>query len=415
MELGRRIDQLLRDLTPQVLAVLVRRTGDFSSAEDAMQESAICAIRAWEREGIPSNPRAWLITSGLRWWIDEHRRDIARQQRELGVVSQPVTPEDEVASEDDTLALFFMCCHPALTPTAAIPLTLRAVGGLTTSQIAAAFLLPETTIGQRISRAKRTIRNAGIPAQPLMPADNPADNTARLAEVLHVLYLMFNAGYTVPEELGREPLSVTTEAIRLVRQLLALTPWHADTKALLALMLLTEARRSARLGPNGELVPLHDQDRTHWDSGLLSEGLELARGALADGPRTEYQIQTAVSVLHLTAPSVVETDWSQILRLYERLERMTGNPMVGLSKAVAIAMVSGSEYGLEAVHAVEAKLRGHHRVHVVKAYLLEQTGKHAEAAKEYGAAAAVTTSVAERNYCRTKAATLASTAIGEEG
>ena len=402
------IEQLLRELTPQVLGTVVRRFRDFAAAEDAVQEASLAAAMQWPREGLPNNPRAWLTQVAFRRMTDQIRSDSARRSRESELVrEQDVTVEPDVnitPHEDDTLVLLFMCCHPSLTQSSAIALTLRAVGGLTTTEIAHAFLVPEATMAQRISRAKQTIKNSGIPFQ--LPTAE--ERTQRLRAVLHVLYLIFNEGYTTSggTELHRTDLS--REAIRLTRIVHELQPDDTEVAGLLALMLLTDARRLARTTADGDLVPLPEQDRTRWNKEQIAEGVALISATLPKGLVGPYQLQAAVAALHDEAERAEDTDWPQILALYEVLGRMSDNPMVRLNHAVAAAMVHGPAKGLELLDALEADARisEHHRLHAVRAHLLELAGRRGDAVAHYRAAATKTASLPERNYLLTKAARL---------
>ncbi|APR86424.1 RNA polymerase sigma-70 factor, ECF subfamily protein [Minicystis rosea] len=406
-----RVERLLRDLAPQVLGVIVRRYRDFPASEDAVQEALIAAAAQWPREGVPDEPRAWLIHVAARRITDQVRSDASRRRREAFVVSL-VPPEeqlalaadDEVREQDDALLLLFMCCHPALTPPSAIALTLRAVGGLTTAEIASAFLVPEATMAQRISRAKQTIKASGVPFQ--MPTIE--DSAARLGAVLHVLYLIFNEGYTSSSgpDLHRPDLS--SEAIRLTRTVHALLPDDGDVAGLLALMILTDARRAARTGPAGELIPLSDQDRSLWDRAAIAEGVALISQTLSRGSLGEYQIQAAIAAVHDEAARVEDTDWPQILALYGVLLQMSDNPMVTLNHAIATAMVHGPAAGLERLRALDgdARLADHHRLDAVRAHLFERAGDYDAAIPLYDRAAARTTSVPERNYLMMQAARL---------
>lgn len=402
-------DQLLRELAPQVLGAVIRRFGDFSAAEDSVQEAMLAASVQWPRDGVPDNPRGWLIHVASRRMIDYVRSEFARQQREAAVAAEldPVAPApaDEIETDrDDTLVLLFMCCHPALSPASAIALTLRAVGGLTTSEIANAFLVPETTMAQRISRAKQTIKASGEPFR--VPTDR--DRAERLGAVLHVLYLIFNEGYSssVGPDLQRRDLA--SEAIRLTRAAHQLLPDAAEAAGLLALMLLTDARRSARTGPAGELIPLMDQDRTRWDQREIAEGIALISATLPKGSIGPYQLQAAIAAVHDEAARPEETDWPQILALYTVLDRLDDNPMVKLNTAIATAMVHGPAVGLELLAALDRDKRvaGHHRLDSVRAHLLELAGDRAAAVRHYRIAAGKTTSIPERNYLMTKAAQL---------
>jgi RNA polymerase sigma factor (sigma-70 family) len=406
------IEQLLRELTPQVIGTVVRRFRDFAAAEDAVQEASLAAALQWPREGLPDNPRAWMTQVAFRRMTDQIRRDSARRMREselvrdLGGTQEPsIEPNvDLSANDDDTLVLLFMCCHPSLTQTSAIALTLRAVGGLTTAEIAHAFMVPEATMAQRISRAKQTIKSSGIPFQ--MPT--PEERAQRLRAVLHVLYLIFNEGYTSSggSELHRADLS--QEAIRLTRIVRDLQPHDTEVAGLLALMLLTDARRRARVTPEGDLIPLSKQDRTLWNNDQISEGVALISETLPKGAVGPYQLQAAIAAVHDEATQADETDWPQILALYDVLRRMSDNPMVKLNRAVAAAMVQGPAKGLELLDELESdsRMANHHRLHAVRAHLLELAGNYAEAIANYRAAAARTGSMPERNYLLTQAAQL---------
>ena len=394
---------LLRDLAPRALGAVVRRYGHFADAEDAVQEALLAAATTWPADGTPDNPLAWLIRVASRKMADQYRRDEARRRREDLAASWSLIPHEPVPAHDDTLILMLMCCHPSLSPGAAIPLTLRAVGGLTTREIAAAFLVPEATMAQRISRAKAKLKAADEPFA-LPP---PGQGGERLPSVLHVLYLIFNEGYAASDgpDLARTDLS--GEAIRLARDVHAALPEDPEATGLLALMLLTDARRAARTRPGGELVPLAEQDRARWDRRLITEGLTLLTGALRRGRPGEYQVQAAIAALHDQAPSHAQTDWAQILALYDRLEQLTGNPMVTLNRAVATAMVHGPDAGLALLDGLGGRLGDHHRLHSVRAHLLEQAGDGQHAIAEFEAAAARTTNLRERDYLVTKAARLA--------
>jgi RNA polymerase sigma factor (sigma-70 family) len=394
---------LLRDLAPRALGAVVRRYGHFADAEDAVQEALLAAATTWPADGTPDNPLAWLIRVASRKMADQYRRDEARRRREDLAASWSLIPHEPVPAHDDTLILMLLCCHPALSPGAAIPLTLRAVGGLTTREIAAAFLVPEPTMAQRISRAKSKLKAADQPFA-LPP---PGQGGERLVSVLHVLYLIFNEGYAASDgpDLARTDLS--GEAIRLARDVHAALPTDPEATGLLALMLLTDARRPARTRPGGELVPLAEQDRARWDRGLITEGLTLLTGALRQGQPGEYQVQAAIAALHDQAPSHAQTDWVPILALYDRLEQLAGNPMVTLNRAVATAMVHGPGAGLALLDGLGDRLGDHHRLHSVRAHLLEQAGDARGAIAEFEAAAARTTNLRERDYLVTKAARLA--------
>lgn len=407
------VARLLRELAPQVLGAVARRHGDFDAAEDAVQEALVAAAVQWPRDGIPQNPRGWLYHVALRRITDHLRGELARRRREDAVASQVWAewafvppPEVDVGVEgDDTLTLLFMCCHPALTPASAIALTLRAVGGLTTAEIASAFLVPEATMAQRISRAKASIKSSGIPFS--MPAGT--DRSERLKSVLHVLYLIFNEGYASSSGPQLQRTDLSGEAIRLARTLRGLLPDDGEVAGLLALMLLTDARRSARTGPSGELIPLDEQDRALWDRELIAEGVALVSHALSHGSVGAYQLQAAIAAVHDEAARAEDTDWPQILALYQVLERMSDNPMVALNRAIAAAMVHGPAAGLEQLAALDqdARLRGHYRLDAVRGHLHERLGDAERAIAHYRAAAERTASIPERDYLRLKAARLA--------
>ena len=395
------VEDLLRELAPQVLGALVRRYGDFDSAEDAVQEALIAAARRWPRDGIPAEPRGWLLQTATRRLIDQWRSDRSRRDREALASSQDA-PEREVSDQDDTLLVLFMCCHPSLTPASAIALTLRAVGGLTTAEIANAFLVDEATMAQRISRAKRRIRAADEPFR--MPT--PDEQAARLPAVLRVLYLIFNEGYAGSTSAELQRVELADEAIRLTRMVHRLLPDDGEVAGLLALMLLIDARRPARTDVKGELVPLAEQDRTKWDQALIAEGLAVLDGAMGKGPVGEYRLQAAIAALHDQARTPDDTDWSQILALYGLLERITGNPIVTLNRAVAAAMAEGPSAGLALLDEVDERLAGHYRLDAVRAHLLEMSGDTEGALTHYRAAAGRTTNLTERRYLTTQAARL---------
>jgi RNA polymerase sigma factor (sigma-70 family) len=394
------VEDLLRALAPQVLGVLARRFGDFDAAEDAVQEALLAAALHWPDEGVPGNPRGWLIQAAARRLTDAYRSDEARARRELAVFAEPVGAE--VPDEDDTLTLLFLCCHPALTSASAIALTLRAVGGLTTAEIAGAFLVPEATMAQRISRAKGKIKASGVPFR--LPADD--ERAARLKSVLHVLYLVFNEGYTSSAGTSLHRTELSGEAIRLVRLLHGVLPVDGEVTGLLALMLLVDARRPARTGPDGDLVPLEDQDRTRWDRSLIREGVSLATAALSGGPAGEYALQAAIAASHDIALRAQDTDWPRILALYERLDTSADNPMVTLNRAIATAMVHGPATGLDLLATLDGRLAGHYRLDAVRAHLLERAGESPAAIGCYEAAAARTTNAPERRYLTVRAARL---------
>ena len=405
-------DDLLRRLAPQVIGVLARRFGDFDTAEDAVQEALLAASVQWPRDGTPDNPRGWLIQVAARRMTEQVRGEQARRRREdLAAVREPgrtapASDTGEDTGRDDTLTVLFMCCHPSLTQASAIALTLRSVGGLTTAEIANAFMVPEATMAQRISRAKARVKASGVPfGLPEGPEWAP-----RLHAVLHVLYLIFNEGYasSTGPDLQRGELS--REAIRLARAVRALLPDDCEVAGLLALMVLTDARRPARTGPDGQVVPLAEQDRTLWDSVAVAEGVALITETLARGRVGPYQLQAAVAAIHDEARRVEDTDWPQIMALYGLLERMSDNPMVSLNRAVAAAMVHGPRAGLELIGALEAdgRLTGHHRLHATRAHLLEMAGDRDAAAEAYRRAARLTASTPERDYLTIRAARLAS-------
>ncbi len=395
------VDDLLRDLAPQVVGVLTRRYGDFGAAEDAVQEALLAASVHWPRYGIPAGARGWLIQTAERRLIDQWRSERARADREAIAALQDI-PGREVSDEDDTLTVLFMCCHPALTPASAIALTLRAVGGLTTAEIAKAFMVDETTMAQRISRAKQRIRASGAPFR--MPVGDDLEATRR--SVLHVLYLIFNEGYT--SSTGRALLraELSDEAIRLTRMVRRVLPHDGEVIGLLALMLLIDARRPARTGSQGEPIPLGEQDRTLWDQALIIEGLELIGLAVSGGEVGEYQLQAAIAAVHDRATTAAETDWPQILALYGLLDRMTANPIVTLNRAVAAAMAESPEAGLAVLETVDESLAGHYRLDAVRAHLLELAGDTVGALAHYRVAAERTTNLPERRFLALQAARL---------
>ncbi|MGO4617826.1 RNA polymerase sigma factor [Nocardia sp. 2YAB30] len=393
-------EDLLRALAPQVLGTLVRRFGDFDTAEDALQEAMLAAATQWPAEGLPAHPRAWLIQVAQRRMADAVRAEVARRRREATAFERDLTDATPV-DHDDTLAMLFLCCHPALSPASAIALTLRAVGGLTTEQIARAFLLPETTMAQRITRAKKKLATLDRPFA--RPGD--AQWRERLGAVLHVLYLIFTEGHTSSgSSLHRTDLS--GEAIRLTRAVHRLLPDDAEVTGLLALMLLTDARRTARTGAHGELIPLAEQHRALWDRALITEGTTLTTSTLPEGLRGPYQIQAVIAVLHALAARAEDTDWPTILAMYTRLEQLSDNPMVTLNRAVASAMVSGPSAGLELTSTLDERLAGHYRLDAVRGHLREMAGDFDAAITHYTAAAARTTSSPERDYLTVRAAQL---------
>jgi RNA polymerase sigma factor (sigma-70 family) len=402
-------EQLLRELAPQVLGAVARRFRDFSSAEDAVQDAMIAAFTQWPKEGVPENPRGWLIQVACRRMTDQLRSEIARRERETAVAAETENVTSlEIEADmdpDDTLVLLFMCCHRALTPSSAIALTLRAVGGLTTAEIANAFMVPEATMAQRISRAKQTIKASGVPF--LLPSQ--PERIERLPAVLRVLYLIFSEGYASSIGSHLQRLDLAREAIRLTRNTKTLLPDNSEVAGLLALMLLTDARRAARTGTEEELIPLDRQDRSLWDRAEISEGIELLTAALSKASVGLYQLQAAIAAVHDEAARVEDTDWPQILALYELLKRVAPSPMVTLNHAIAAAMIHGPAKGLELLQALDSdpRVADHYRLDAVRAHLLEKLGDHQAAIKHYRIAAARTTSIPERNYLITQAARLA--------
>lgn len=403
-------EHLLRELAPQVLGAVMRRYRNLNSCEDAVQEALIAAATQWPAEGVPHNPRGWLLQVALRRMTDTIRSEIARRNREAvamedsSLVVAPAMYSEPEIDPDDALVLLFMCCHPSLSPPSAIALTLRAVGGLTTGEIARAFLVPEATMAQRISRAKQSVKTSDVAFQ--MP--EASERAERLGSVLQVLYLMFNEGYTTSSGTELQRTDLSSEAIRLTRLLVRLVPGDGEARGLLALMLLTDARRLARSGPNGELIPLDEQERALWDKEMIAEGVALVTTAFSRGAVGEYQLQAAVAALHDEAARVEDTDWAQIQALYGVLMRMSDNPMAVMNHAIAAAMVHGPTKGLELLAPLEKdeRLRGNHRLEAVRAHLLERAGERARAVELYQAAAAKTNSIPERNYLMLKAAKL---------
>jgi len=394
------VEDLLRELTPQVLGTLARRHGHFEDCEDAVQEAVLAATAQWRADGVPGNPRGWLTTVASRRLIDQVRSDHARRERESTAATAEVMPED-VPDADDTLVLLFLCCHPALTAASQTALTLRAAGGLATAEIARAFLVPEATMAARISRAKQRIKAAGSSFS--LPAG--AEREERLRVVLHVLYLIFNEGYTASagSELHRADLA--HEAIRLARMVHAQLPEDSEVTGLLALMLLTHARRQTRTTAAGDLVPLDEQDRANWDRALIDEGMELARASLASPALGPYQLQAAIAATHADAATAGETNWPQVHALYLILERIAPNPMVTLNRAIALAETQGPPAGLALLAGLDAdeRMAGHHRLLSVRAHLLEKTGDTAGAYELYRRAAKATASIAEQRYLQARA------------
>ncbi len=396
-------EELLRGLAPHVLAAVVRRYGHFDTAEDAVQEALLAAASQWPKEGLPENPRAWLITVASRRLTDLLRSEQARQNREE-TVARWTLPQDRLApgadtpagDRDDTLVLLFLCCHPALSPASQIALTLRAVGGLSTAEVARAFLVPEATMTRRITRAKKSIKESGLPFG--LPPES--ERTQRLSAVLHVLYLIFNEGYATTAGPSLQRTELSAEAIRLVRMVYHLLPDDAEVAGLLALMLLTDARRPARSGPDGALIPMAQQDRARWNSAYIQEGVALVTAALPRGAVGPYQIQAAIAAVHDEAPTAQATDWPQIVALYEVLMQISENPMVSLNHAVAVAMVQGAGPGLELVDKLgsDERLAQDHRLHAVRAHLLEMAGESQAARESYEHAARLTTSLPLQRY-----------------
>jgi RNA polymerase sigma factor (sigma-70 family) len=408
---GETLEDLLRPLAPRVLGALMRRYGALDTCEDAVQEALVAAATQWPQDGVPANPYGWLLTVATRRLVDWVRSDSARRRREdtdaLASPQSVAPPADEpdASGRDDSLTLLFLCCHPALSPPSQIALTLRAVGGLTTAEIARAFLVPEATMAQRISRAKQSIRAAG--ATFTMPP--PEEREERLRAVLHALYLMLNEGHTTTAGPGLQRHDLTADAVRLCRMLHRLLPGDGEVTGLLALMLLTEARRDARTREDGSLVPLEEQDRGRWDRELIAEGVALTTRTLArTGRLGPYQIQAAIAAVHDEAPTAEATDWPQILALFQLLETIAPGPMVTLNRAVATGMVKGPEAGLEALVPLEEdeRMTRHHRLHAVRAHLLERAGRPGEALESYRAAARLATNLPEKRYLEARAGAL---------
>ncbi|WP_112237344.1 RNA polymerase sigma factor [Kribbella monticola] len=411
--MGERVEDLLRELAPQVLGFLARRHGQFDLCEDAVQEALLAAATQWPADGVPANPRGWLITVATRKLTDQFRSESARRKREDNLAAMagpeefvaPGADADQPPESDDTLTLLFLCCHPAVTPASQVALTLRAVGGLTTAEIAKAFMVPEATMAPRISRAKKSIKQAGSRFV-LPPAEERAE---RLRVVLQVLYLIFNEGYTASSGPELQRVELTAEAIRLTRLLYQLLPDDGEVAGLLALMLLTDARRAARTRADGSLVPIDEQDRSLWLREPIDEGTALILRTLAHGEVGPYQLQAAIAAVHAEAPSAEETDWPQILALYQLLEKVAPNPMVTLNRAIALSQVKGPDAGLELLATIEDDrlITESHRLDAVRAHLLERAGRPAEAREHYLAAARRTTSLPEQRYLTAKAAAIA--------
>lgn len=403
-------EDLLRRLAPQVLGALVRRYGHFDTAEDATQEALIAAALQWPQDGLPANPRAWLIRVAARRLTDLLRSEQARQQREDTVAQWNMAepqwqPAGQTATDaDDSLIVLFMCCHPSLSPASQIALTLRAVGGLTTAEIARAFLVPEETMTRRISRAKQTIKGSGIPFR--LPPDE--ERARHLGAVLHVLYLIFTEGYASTAGTRLYRVELSSEAIRLARMLQRLLPTESEVAGLLALMLLTDARRPARVGAQGELVPLGEQDRRLWNTEAIAEGVALITATLPKGPTGPYQLQAAIAVIHDEAPSEGATDWPQIVALYKLLLLMADNPVVTLNYAVAVAMARGAQAGLAILDTLQGddRIANDHRLYAVRAHLLVKTGQHEAARAAYEDAARRATNPTQVRYLHDCAARL---------
>jgi predicted RNA polymerase sigma factor len=406
-----RVEGLVRELAPQVLGTLVRRYGNFDACEEAVQEALIAAALQWPEQGVPDNPRGWLLTVAARRFTDRLRSEESRRRREAFVTfgdpargRHPPADEDRIGAYDDTLMLLFLCCHPALTGPSQLALMLRAVGGLTTAEIARAFLVPEATMAQRIARAKQRMKAADEGFH-LPSAEERAE---QLGVVLHVLYLMFNEGYAATSGADASRPDLTAEAIRLTRAVHRLLPDDGRVTGLLGLMLLTEARRPARCRADGSLVPLAEQDRSRWDRRLVSEGLALVPVALAQGPMGTYQLQAAIAAVHAEAEQAEDTDWRQIVALYELLDRVAPNPVVTLNRAVAVGMTTGPEAGLALLAPLDddPRMARHHRLHAVRAHLLELAGDDAAARDSFRRAARLATSIPERRYLEASATRL---------
>jgi RNA polymerase sigma factor (sigma-70 family) len=393
---------LLRDLAPQVLGSVVRRFHDFAAAEDAVQEALIAASVQWARDGVPDSPRGWLVQVASRRMTDYIRSETARRRREAEAAAEPSVELQIDSDEDDTLTLLFMCCHPALTNSSAIALTLRAVGGLTTAEIASAFLVPEATMAQRISRAKNSIKSSGVPFQ--LPTAR--ERAERLRAVLHILYLIFSEGYTSSAGPHLQRVELSGEAIRLTRCVHTLAPDDPEVGGLFALMLLTDARRAARTAADGGLIPLAEQDRSLWDQARICEGIALLTAALARGAVGPYQLQAAIAAVHDEAARAEDTDWPQVLALYELFKRMSDNPMVILNHAIAAAMVHGAAAGLVLLAGLDSdpRMAGHHRLPAVRAHLLEMAGDYEAALTNYRTSASFAISIPEQNYLLLQAA-----------
>lgn len=398
------IEDLLRELAPQVLGTLIRRHAQFDACEDAVQEALLAAAKQWAADGVPDNPRSWLLTVASRRLIDAWRSESSRQQREEAAAVLDLPSHRPANEQDDTLTLLFLCCHPSLSVPSQLALTLRAVGGLTSAEIARAFMVPEATMAQRISRAKERIKAAGMRFE--LPPE--AERPDRLRVVMQVLYLVFNEGYTTTSGPTLHRADLTTEAIRLARMLHQLMPDEGEVAGLLALMLLTDARRAARTDEDGWLVPLDDQSRDLWNSAQIAEGVELLTRTLGKVPVGPYQLQAAIAAVHDEARTAGETDWPQILALYEVLEQVSPGPVVTLNRAVAVARVHGPRAGLALVDTLDkdGRMAHNHRLEAVRAHLLERAGDIDAARRSYQLAARMTASLPERRYLALRAARL---------
>ena len=393
------IERLLRDAAPDALGVLLRRGEPFADAEDAVQDAVLVALDSWSTRGVPDRPVGWVVRVAQRRLIDQHHRDTARRRREALVASWSTLPGEPELSEDDSLALLFLCCHGSLTPSAAIPLTLRALGGLTTREIADALLLPEATIAQRISRAKASISRSDEPFR--SPPPDLVDN--RLPAVMQIIYLIFNEGHAATSGPRLNRTDLANEAIRLARQMHERLPDQPETAGLLALLLLTDARRPARISANGELVPLDQQDRRLWSRPMIVEGLSLLTAALAHHAMGEYQLQAAIAAVHDQAPSYDATNWTQLRALYNQLLLRSNNPLVRLNRAVAVAHTDGPEAAQIEIDALGELLADYHRYHATVGYLHELAGKQGAARHAYETAASLATNEPERRYLQGKA------------
>jgi RNA polymerase sigma factor (sigma-70 family) len=399
------IEDLLRELAPQVLGAVVRRYGQFDACEDAVQEALLSAARQWPEQGVPDNPRSWLMTVASRRLVDQWRSDSARRRREESFATLELSGPGQPSDQDDTLALLFLCCHPSLSAPSQLALTLRAVGGLTTAQIAKAFLVPEATMAQRISRAKERIKSTGT----LFGMPPAAERGDRLRVVLQVLYLIFNEGYTTSSGHEGVRADLTMEAMRLARMLLQLVPNEGEAAGLLALMLLTDARRAARTLDDGSLVPLAEQSRDLWNRSQIEEGVTLLTRTLGKHVVGPYQLQAAIAAIHDEAATAQETDWPQILALYDVLERVSPGPVVTLNRAVAVAMVNGPRAGLAVLGTFDAdeRMAHNHRLEAVRGHLLELAGDPVAAREAYRRAARMAASIPEQRYLALRAARLA--------